>query len=193
MSSKCTARELLHRHRKGCWINGLVKYLFELLHPNELLVMAVLSEVRQKMRPCLHKSILVTASVPVSTLLSSSSFSIEVYICGRSLIHENSFIFLPWEIVINIQKPICTFILILIVSSYAVTIQSGCFVIPLVPSLLFTCCVFLWCTCNCRIILTRSPNEIWCHAHLNHRNLELKSYWLSTTFRYFQVIIVFYS
>lgn len=74
------------RHWMGCCNNRLIKCLFELLHPNELLITVVLSEVRLKMCPCLHKITLVTASAAVSAFISSGWFSTEVYIWVRSLI-----------------------------------------------------------------------------------------------------------
>lgn len=120
--------ELLHTQWMECWINGLIKCLFELLHPNELLIIVVLSEVRQKMCPCLHKIIPVTATATVSVFNPSDSFSIEGCICVRPLIKgQYNWCLLLWKTVINIAKShvslSCRLMLIPAVSSNAVTVQ----------------------------------------------------------------------
>ncbi len=87
---KTCSLELLHTWWMGYWINMLIKCLFELLHPNELLIIVVLSAVRQKMCPCLQKIIVVITSAAVSIFICSSSVFTDVYTCVRSLIKRES-------------------------------------------------------------------------------------------------------
>lgn len=66
---------LLSTNWMGCWINGLIKCLFELFHPNELLIIVMLSAVGHTMCPRLHEIIL--AGVTVSIFISSTAASTE--------------------------------------------------------------------------------------------------------------------
>lgn len=61
--------------------------LFELFHPNELLIIVMLSAVGHSMCPCLHEIILAGVTVGIFISANAASTEERLFLCGKNNEH----------------------------------------------------------------------------------------------------------